>query len=156
MDKYKQNLSEAIKNIKVADHILYITYPVIKDKRLLLKSLESVYTAIILMINSILYYEHLWKRIVLRNDSRDNLDIFINKCSANYGLEKSDVGDITNLISIVENHKKAQIEFKRNEKVIIMSENLSTTAIDPELIKNYISLARRLFEKARFMLNNEN
>ena len=107
------------------------------------------------MINSILYYEHLWKRITLRNDSRDNLDIFLNKCSTNYGLGKEDMQDITTLIKIVENHKKAQIEFRRNEKVVIMSETLATITIDSELIKRYISLARRLFEKARFMLNTE-
>ena len=153
MEKYQEYLQEAVKSIRVADHILYITYPVIKDKRLLLKSLDSIYDSVINMINAILQYDYIWKRIQLSAAPKENLETFINKCSRRYNIPASDITEIMDLFSLVESHKKAPIEFARKEKIVIMAPNLSTTTIDVEKSKKYLSLARRIFEKVRFMLN---
>lgn len=152
MEKYQENLQNALKSIKVADHIIYITYPVIKDKRLLLKSLDSIYEAIVDMINSFLQYDYIWKKIQLTNDSKNNFEIFINRCSKNHNITREEIQEIQDFFALVENHKKSPMEFKRKDKIVIMNSNLNTTTVDSEKIKKYLSLARRLFEKARFMI----
>lgn len=152
MEKYQENLQNALKSIKIADHILYITYPIIKDKRLLLKSLDSIYDAIVDMINSFLQYDYIWKKIKLTGDSKDNFEIFINRSSKNHNISKEEIDELQDFFSLVESHKKAPMEFKRRDKIVIMNSNLHTTTIDSEKIKKYLSLARRLFEKARFMI----
>jgi len=130
--------------------MLYVTYPVIKDKRLLLKSLDEVYDAIVLIINSILQYDYLRRMITLTNNPQQNFETFITKCSRRYNLSAEELSEITNLITLMENHKKSPMEFARKDKVIILSDSLKTTAVDSEKLKKYLSLAKNLVNKAKF------
>ena len=65
MEKFQENLVQAIKNLQIADHMAYVTYPLINEKRLLLKIFDEIYKSIISCINAILNYEYLYKRIKL-------------------------------------------------------------------------------------------
>lgn len=149
-EKHIESLNKAIKNIRIADHMLYVTYPVIKDKRLLLKSLDEVYDALVLIINSILQYDYLKRMITLTNNPQQNLEIFITKCARRYNLTPEELSEITNLITLMESHKKSPMEFARRDKVIILSDSLKTTTIDSEKLKKYLSLAKNLVNKAKF------
>ena len=88
MEKPLENLKEAERIIKNADHMLYVTFPLIKDKRLILKILLETKTGITKCINSILQYDYLYKRITLRKDPRENFRIFENKCAERYSITK--------------------------------------------------------------------
>lgn len=154
-ERYNTHLANAIKNIKVADHIIYITYPIIKDKRLLLKSLDSTYDAAISIISAILQYEYVWKRISLSDDSRENFQTFTNKCAKNYNITEQEIQQIKELITTVENHKKSSMEFPRREKIVIMSDSLKTQIIDSEKIRNYLKISKILFQKARNVISSQ-
>jgi hypothetical protein len=152
LEKYQESMKDALKNIRVADHIIYITYPVIKDKRLLLKSLDAIYDSIVNIINAVLQYEYIWKRVQIYSNPNDNFETFINKSSKRYNISPEDISGIQTLFSLVESYKKSAMEFMRKEKIVIMSPGLSTTTLDAEKVKKYLSLARRIFEKVRFLL----
>jgi hypothetical protein len=149
-DKHIENLQKAVKNIRIADHMIYVTYPVIKDKRLLLKSLDEVYDSIVCVINAILQYDFLYRRIRLTNDPKENFDIFINKCAKRYNLSSEDIKEIIELLTLIESHKKSPMEFLRRDKIVIMSESLKTTIIDTERLKKYLNLSKNLVNKAKF------
>jgi hypothetical protein len=151
-EKYLVSLTNAIKSIKVADHILYITYPLMKEKRLLLKALDCLYESTNLIISSILQYEYIWKRIILIQDSKVNFQTFIDKCTKRYNITEQEINDLNNLIQTVENHKKSPLEFLRKDKIIIMSDSLKTRTIDSEALKTYLKLSKSLFQKARNVL----
>ena len=153
MEKHEESLSKALSNMRIADHMLYVTYPIIKDKRLLLKTLEQVYDSVICTINSILYYDYLYKRVQLYPDPRANFDTFINKCSKRYNITDDDILAIKELISLAEMHKKSSAEFTRREKIVIMAESLKTSIIDTEKLKKYLNLSKKLVEKAKFGMN---
>ena len=149
-DKHIESLKKAIKSIRIADHMLYVTYPVIRDKRLLLKALDEVYDSIISIINAILQYDYLYKRINLTNDPKQNFDVFLNRCATRYNLTGEEISSIMELFAIIENHKKSPMEFLRKDKIVIMSESLKTVVIDSERLKKYLSLAKNLVNKAKF------
>jgi hypothetical protein len=151
-EKHIENLQKAIKNIRIADHMIYVTYPVIKDKRLLLKALDGVYDSIVCIINAILQYDFLYKRISLTNDPKQNFDIFLNKCAKRYNLSEDEVNDIIELLTLIENHKKSSMEFLRKDKIVIMSESLKTTVVDSERLKKYLNLSKNLVNKAKFSM----
>ena len=71
MEKFLEGLQKAEKTIQEADHIVYVTFPLIKDKRLLLKVLQEIKNAVIICINSVLQYEYLYKRIRIYKDARE-------------------------------------------------------------------------------------
>jgi len=147
---YKENLQKAIKNIRIADHMIYVTYPVIKDKRLLLKGLEQVHEALTQVINAILQYDYLFKRIQLSKDPRANFDSFISKCAARYNINSEEINSVIELFTLAESHKKSPLEFMRRERIVIMSDNLKTVSLDSDRLKKYLNLSKSLVNKAKF------
>lgn len=148
--KHLENLQKAVHNIRIADHMLYVTYPVIKDKRLLLKTLDEVYDSVILTINSVLQFDSLNNRITLSPIPHENFDTFVTKCVNRYNITQEELGDIKELLYLTESHRKSSVEFMRKEKVIVMSDTLKTTILDTERLKKYLNLAKSLVNKAKF------
>ena len=148
MEKYQESLQKAIKSLQIADHMAYVTYPLVKDKRLLLKILESLYESILHTINSILQYDYLWKRVQLYKDAKSNFQVFRHKCAPRYHIEREQITEILEILALVEKHRKSPLEFQRKDKVVIMSNNLKTSVIDIERVKSYLTTSKKLLERA--------
>lgn len=154
-NKHIENLRKAIKDMRIADHMIYVTYPVIKDKRLLLKALDGVYDSVVCTINAILQYDFLYRRIQLTEDPKKNFEIFTNKCAKRYNFTGEEIKDIIDLLTLIEAHKKSPMEFIRKDKIVIMSDSLKTTAIDLEKLKKYLNLSKNLVNKAKFGMGTQ-
>jgi len=148
MEKYQESLQKALKNLQIADHMAYMTYPLVRDKRLLLKILDNLYETILHTINSILQYDYLWEKIQLYKDAKSNFQVFREKCAPRYNISREQISEILEVLTLIEKHKKSPLEFARKDKVIIMSNNLKTNIIDIEKIKQYLVLSKKLIEKA--------
>jgi len=151
--KHIESLEKARRSRKIADHMAYMTYPMMRDKRLLLKIVDEIYIALIGSMNAILQYEYLKKRISLSNDADQNLKLLFEKCSQRYGISNDDILSLREFFSLYLQHKKSPIEFQRKDKVVLMSDDFRTKVIDLEKIKKYIFLARKIEEKAGFVFS---
>lgn len=147
MEKFLENLQEADKIIRTVDHMIYITFPLVKDKRLLLKILLETKTAITNCINAILQYEYLYKRITLYKKSSANFRTFKERCAKRYNITEEEIRLIMELFDIVEKHKQSSFEFVRSENVIILSEDLRPETLSIEKIKEFLLLAKNILEK---------
>ncbi|MAG01895.1 hypothetical protein CMI42_01020 [Candidatus Pacearchaeota archaeon] len=142
MEKYQQHLQDAIKSLKLADHMTYVTFPLINEYRLLLKIFDEIYKSVINNVNAVLCYEYLYKRIRLYDNSEDNLQTFSDRCAKNYSLSNEQIKKILEIIDLNKKHKKSAMEFVKKEKVVIMSEGLGVKTIDLYLIKEYLLVAK--------------
>ena len=149
MEKFLENVYSAEKNLKTVDHMVYVTFPLIKDKRLLLKIIQEIKNVIINCINSILQYEYLYKRINLFRDSRENFKTFSEKCAPRYGMTREEIKLIRELFDFVERHKESPFEFIKDEKVIILSENMRTTTLSLEKTKEFLVMAKDILRKTK-------
>jgi hypothetical protein len=147
MEKFLQNLEEADRIIKAVDHLTYVTFPLVKDKRMLLKILTETKNAVALCINSILQYDYIYKKIRLYQDTKENFRTFREKCAARYGISQQEISKITALFEIAEKHKKSPFEFVRQDKVIIMSETFRPDSITLEKTKEFVILAKNVLFK---------
>ena len=146
MEEYEKNLKEAIRHLQIADHITYVTFPLVNEYRLLLKIFDETYLSMIGCINSILNYEYLYKRIKIYENKKDNLDTFM-RIAKNYNLSNEQIKKIIDMIELNKRHKQSAMEFVKKEKVVIMSENLNTQYLDIRLVKEYLLLAKELLMK---------
>jgi len=138
MEKFQISIQNAKKNIRIADHMLVMTYPLIKDPKLLLSVLENINQAITNSISSILEYERIFKRIPPYQESFDSkLNMFRSKIMSRYGLNQEYLNLILEVNEILREHKKSPIEFSRDDRFVICSENyrMKTVGI-PDLKKN--------------------
>jgi hypothetical protein len=147
MEKFLENLREADRIIRTVDHLIYVTFPIVKDKRMLLKILDETKNAVALCINSILQYDYLYKRIRLYKDTKENFRTFREKCARRYNICPEEVSRITSLFELAEKHKKSPFEFVRQEKVVIMSENFYPESITFEKVKDFVLLAKNVLFK---------
>jgi hypothetical protein len=153
-EKYQENLGEAIKNLQIADHMTYITLPLVNDNRLLLKIFDNIYKSIIGCINAILNYEYLYKRIKIYKNTEDNLQTFTHKCAKNYNLTNEQIRKIQQIIILNKQHKQSAMEFVKQNKIVILSDSLGTQTIDVQKIKEFLLLAKELLMHTKNKIKN--
>ena len=152
MEKFLENLQEAEKIIRTADHMVYVSFPLIKDKRILLLLLSELKKAIINCINVILQYDYLYKRISLYSDAKNNFETFKNKSSKRFNITKQEIELMIRLFELEQSHKKSPMEFTKDNKVIILSDDLSQKIITLEEIKKFLQLSKDILKKTKTII----
>ena len=149
MEKFLENIESAQRSLKTVDHMVYITFPLIKDKRILLKVIQEIKTILTNCIKAILQYEYLYKRIKLYQNPESNFKTFVEKCSKSYNINDEEIKIMLELFDYVEQHNKSPFEFVKGEKKIILSENLSPKILTLEKINIFLFLAKNILKKTK-------
>lgn len=149
MEKFLENINQAEKSLKTTDHMVYVTFPLIKDKRILLKVIQEIKDSITFCIKAILQYEYLYKRIKLYQNPKSNFKVFLEKCAPKYNIDKNDLKIMLELFDYVEKHMNSPFEFSRGEKIVILSENLSSKILTLEKTKEFLILAKEILKKTK-------
>lgn len=150
-DVFVISLGKARKSLQMADHLTYMTFPIVRENRLLLKVLDELYSAIISTINAILQYEYTYKRISLYKDPKENFRTF-KSLAGKYALNQEQLNKIIDILVLAEKHKKSPFEFSKNDKIIIMSESLRTDTLTLEKIKSFIIETKDFLRKASLLI----
>jgi hypothetical protein len=149
MEKFLENLIAAEKTLQTADHMIYVTFPLIKDKRLLLKVLQETKNAMTDCINSILQYEYIYKRITLYKDSKENFRTFTEKCAPRYNITREEISLILDLFDIIEKHKQSPFEFVKDDKIVILSSSMQPKTLTIEKTKEFLITAKGIVKKTQ-------
>ncbi len=152
MEEYKLSLEKSVKHMKIADHMIYTTYPLLKDKRLLLKILEELYNSALNLINAVLQYDYLYKRINLYQDSRANFQTFRDKCASRFGISREQVNSVLEIFSLIEKHRQSPIEFMKRDQLVIMSDGIKIDTLSIEKMKIHILNVKDMIRKVSVKL----
>ena len=157
MEKFQIERELAKRKIKIADHIISVTYPLVKDTRLLLGVLENIYFALMHSVTAILEYDRLFKRIPpFQDDEISKLNMFRARVSRRYNIDVSYITLIEGIKMIIYEHKKSPVEFARKDKFVICSDNYRMQAISIEQIKEYVQKTKKfIVEMDNLVSNNE-
>ena len=87
MENFQKSLSEAERHLEIAEHMTYLTYPLIDEKRILLKIFDEIFNVVDSCVHAITYYENILKK------SEDHLHIknFVEEFSKKYNLEEKEI-----------------------------------------------------------------
>lgn len=156
MEKYEELRDIAKKKIQVADHMLTMTYPMVKDPKLLLAVMENVFLALTNSIGSLLYYERYYKRVPPFQDTFvSKFNVFKQKCAGRHKIDPELVMMVNEIKDIILQHKKSPVEFSRNDSFVICSDNYQMKTISLEKMKNYILKSRSLMENINNIINHK-
>jgi len=150
-ERFIELMEKAFKDFQTVDHMIYVTFPLIKDKRLLFKILDYLNNVILNIINAILQYEYLYKRISLYRDAKTNFETF-KKIGKWYTLSEQDIRELERIINLYKKHKQSPFEFAKNDKVVIMSDNMKTETLTIERLKEDLGLVKELLKKAEIRI----
>jgi hypothetical protein len=139
MEEFQVLRDKALQKIKIADHMLFMTYPIVKDPKLLLAIIENIFVSLDSGMAAVLHYERLFKRIPPFNDTYPSrLEMFKRRIIPRYKLSPGYVSLIMDVKSILSEHKNSPVSFIRKDKFVICSPTYSIKAIDINLVKKYI------------------
>lgn len=153
MEKVKEHLRKAKKNLELADHMTYITYNVVKDPKLLLAIIENLFLAMTYSMGSVLHYEKLYKRIPQFKDNFDSkLRVFRERCVSRFDIEQKYLDIMRDLKVFILEHRKSPVEFTKGSRFVICSDTYKMRTISVEEIKNYLSQTKEFVKKMEFIL----
>jgi len=143
MEKFQELRENSKKKISIADHILTQTYPLVKDSKLLLATLENIFLALTYAMGSILYYERLFKRIPPFQDTFESkFNMFQAKIIDKHRIDWRHVDMIREIKEIILQHKQSPIEFIRKDQLIICNNEYKMKTVSEEKIKIYMHNAK--------------
>ena len=146
----------ANKHMKNADHMVYMTYPLVKDVRLLISITDNIDKAIKLSIMAFLRYEWIYKRIIKIPEDFDKRVELFKKIGINrYGFRINDLEFVNEIDEIMVKHRQSPIEFIRNGKFMISYNNYKFKTIDYPVVKDYISKAKPFILRLNNIIQND-
>jgi len=143
MEKFQELREIAKKRISIADHMLTVTFPFVKDPKLLVTVVENVFLAMTNSMGSVLYYERLFKRVPLFPDNFESkLNLFKDRCIKKYGVNPEHVVLLREIKDIMIQRGKSPVEFSRKDKFVICNGSYRMKTIGVEQLKKYIENAK--------------
>ncbi len=154
MEKYEELRDMARKKIQIADHMLTMTYPMVKDPKLLLAVMENIFLALTNSIGSLLHYERNYKRVPPFQDTFvSKFNIFKQKCARRHNIDQEMILMVQEIKDIILQHKKSPVEFTRNDSFVICSDDYKMKTISLEKMKNYILKSKSFMQNINNIIN---
>lgn len=157
MEDFQILLEEANKIFNSADHLVYVTYPLVKDIKLLIKITENINNAMFKYMNAILTYERFYKRIGPLPDNFDSrFEIFKIHIAKRYNLDRNHVMMLLELKELVEKHKTSKMEFIRKDKFVICGNHYRVMkTLTLEKVKSYVNNMKPFVWRINKILSND-
>ncbi len=149
LERHAILLQQARKEIELADHLLYVTYPIIKEMKFLISISEHISKAAFAAMEGLLEFERHYKR--LEPFSRNfgmMLSTYRQKVEPFYGFDPKFYSLLKKLNEIRKLGANANVAFRRGERYVLANTDFKLTTIDVESIKRYNNIAKRFVEKA--------
>ena len=154
MGKYEELINLAIKKVQIADHMLTMTYPMVKDPKLLLVVMENLFLALTNSIGALLHYERTYKRVPPFQDTFvSKFNVFKQKCTVRYNIDQEYILMMQDIKDIIVQHKKSPVEFIRNDSFVICSDDYRMRTISLDKMKNYILKSKSFIQNISSIIN---
>tara|TARA_Y100000310_G_scaffold28141_1_gene26783 strand:+ start:391 stop:876 length:486 start_codon:yes stop_codon:yes gene_type:complete len=148
MEKFLEYVQSSLKSYSTADHMVYTTYNVVKDPKLLMVALKHLNTALENGVSALIHYDYYFKRIsYFPSEFKDRLDIFRRFTCNKYNISRDVIQVIEDVRGIVRDHNSSEMEFRRRNQFVIASKNYRLRTVGIESLKKYLTLAKPLLSK---------
>jgi len=155
MDKIKIAVSQAKNFFNTADHLAYVTYPALRETKLLLSIAENLYLSMVKAMESVLQYDRMYRRIRPLPDNFDSrFEVFKNKCAPRYSIDRDFVVLLDDLRGVLTQHKESPVEFTRRDRLVICDANYQMQTLSIEKMRSYLTRARPLLIKITKVVDN--
>ena len=139
----QNKLQEAKESFERADYLLNVTYPYIRDPKLLLSVLDALEDATIKGVQAVLGFEKVISSVA--KDLNSQITLFKKHCMPKY--DKKILATLSDLQKVQKARKDSSVEFRRKEKYVICSEKYDLNVIDAKSMEQYSNILRDFLNK---------
>lgn len=131
--------AKAIQQYEGARHLLNVTYPMVKDPKLLLGVINNINSSLEYSIEAILTYERQLRLVpVYHDDFQSKFNIFRYKSVRRNKIPSELVNLVIDIKEILALHKKSPMEFKRGNRFVICTKDYRLKTISLHDLKKYL------------------
>lgn len=153
--KIKSLLVVANNKIATADHLAFVTYPTVREPKLLLSIIEDIFVGVSAAMDAILAYERMFKRVPSHtSDLQTRIDVFKSSCAERYNFNRATLVMMMDIYRLLEFQKKSAMQIAKNDKLVIFEDDYRMKSITIESVKNYMALSKPFIEKTNKVLAN--
>lgn len=146
MEKFREAKEKAIKEMKIADHILTMTYPLVNDPKLLKLVMKKIYLSMNNTVAMVLHYERFYKRIPPFNENFHFMLEKLHPVLQKHNISTNYIVFLNRLSEIMNKQIQSDIEFVRKDKFVFATRDYELSYISTKEIKDYLIKAK-LFMK---------
>ncbi len=148
MEQFRQLVKEATTAYLTADHLAYVTYPVVKESKMLAAITEKLYSALQLAVEALLYHDALYKRITdIPEHEADRIMVFSRVTGKRYGFDKGATDLLMALYGLVSKRRQSPLEFARKDHFFIASKNFQLQMLSFEKVKQFMEEGKRFMNR---------
>lgn len=157
MNEFEQKANESYRVLKLADHMLTVTYPLVQDPKILLGVLDHLYKSSKMMIESAVEFERYFRRIPqVQNNFQSKYLMFKSRLSKKYCFQKDDYFAIDSILELMMNHRKSSTEFTRDGKIMICDNNFSVKQVTEKELKKHVEQLKKTHNKIKIVVGEHN
>jgi len=159
MERFLQLKQQSIRNLEIAEHLLTVTYPLLKDPKLLLGVSENIFLSLTNSMSSVLYYEYTFKKIPGFNDDFDSkLSVFTRRIIPRYNIGRDRLQLLQDMRDLVLKHKQSPVEFTRKDSYIICDDEYEDIQIlEAPKLRDFLEKAKKFqLDMAQITEEHEN
>jgi hypothetical protein len=131
-------LDEAVRRIRVADHMLTMTYPLVKDPKLLIAVLSNLVKSMESSMEHVLTQEN----ISHSNTPQGRLTAYKQYIARKRSTPAETLRAYEEMSATLKEHEESPIAFRREEKFVICNEGYKLRTLSPATAKKYVALAK--------------
>ncbi len=157
MDQIPELLGKANKLLETADHLAFVTYPMVKEPKLAFTISEHLHNACVSAMDALLNYEHRYKRLESFPDKfTSKMIIFKQQIGPRYNIDRQQIFAIEDMHNMLEDRKKAEVEFTKHDKMVMFHPDYEIRTLTMERVKSYVYESKRFLEKINSLLRVQN
>ncbi len=139
---------EATKAFKTADHLIYVTFPLLNDQKLFATVAEKLKEALDKGIRAILEMDYLYKRIqFIPAEFQARMILFRQYAPKKYNINPIIFATMQDIEEIVTRRRESPIEFIRKDRLVIASGDYRLKTVNLEKIKEYVQMTKMFISK---------
>lgn len=147
MKSVPEYMKLAREKLHVGKHITTITFPSLQDPKLLLAALQHLFLSMNYCMNAILTKEQDRGKIPPFNPSfNSRFTAFRMNCADRLGFDKTAVKSLWDSRHLLLEHKKSPVEFVRDKRLVICSDDFDMTIISADRVKELLKLTINFVE----------
>jgi len=150
----RKTLKDAIKSLQTADRMLTMTYPLVKDEKLLVAVLDNIYLAASGAINAILENQREQKKIPpYQKDLDSKMNMMRLKVCEELKIDPKELTFIEYLKELVKAQRNSNVKFSRNDQRVFLKDEqiktLSKLRLETHIqkAKNLVTIAERVLSE---------
>lgn len=148
MERHEECIRRAKQGLTVAEHILKVTFPIVKESKLLLSTLEQIHNSHTALLQGVLTHEREMKSIP---PFHANFESMWNAMSLRLAKKYSPTGSELELFKTIEQtlkfHKDAAVAFERKGNLILASDDYVIQKITPEFVQETLKKTQNVQNK---------